>query len=99
MARVTATRTTGERLARLSGGGQRPGRGGEGQEEGVALGVDLGPTVATERLAQDAAVGGQHLGILLRAERVQQLGRALDIGEPAGNRAGWKVSRNRSATA
>jgi len=44
----------------------------EGHEEGVALGVDLDPAVAGEGPAQGAAVGGQRLGIGLRAQLVER---------------------------
>jgi hypothetical protein len=50
-AHADADRTFGERLLRLAGGRQRPRRGREGDEEGVALGVDLDPAVAGEGVA------------------------------------------------
>ena len=49
-------------------GGQRAGRGGEGDEEGVTLGIDLDPAMGGERVAHDATMLGQRLGIRLRAQ-------------------------------
>ena len=47
-------RTVGQGVGRLAGGGQRTGRGRKGDEEGVALGVDLDSAVGRERVAQEA---------------------------------------------
>jgi hypothetical protein len=49
------------------------------------LGVDLDAAVAGERLAQDAPVLRQSLGVGLRAELVQKLRRTLDVGEEEGD--------------
>jgi hypothetical protein len=76
-----------ERLLRLARRGERAGGGREGDEEGIALGVDLDPVVAGEGLAQDAPVGGERFGVRLRAQLVQQPGRALDVGEEEGDGA------------
>ena len=75
-----------ERVASLERCGQCGRRGGEGDEEGVALGVDLDAPVASERIAQGAAMSGQRIGIGFGAEGVEQPGRALDIGEEEGDR-------------
>ena len=66
---------------RVLRGGDRGRSVGEGDEERVALCVDLDATVADERVAKHATVLGQHLGVALGSELVQQLGRALDVGE------------------
>jgi hypothetical protein len=68
-----------------------PGSGREGHEEGVALGVDLHPAVPGKCLPQDGTVGGQRIGIALGSQGVKQPGRAFDIGEEEGDRAGRKV--------
>ena len=62
---------------------------GEGDEEGVALGVNLVSAVLGDRRAQDAAVIRQGLGVAL-AERSQEARRALDVGEHEGDRAGGR---------
>ena len=67
---------------------ERPGRRREGEEEGVALRVDLDAAVASARLADDAAVLGERLRVGLGAELVQQPRRALDVGEEEGDGAG-----------
>ena len=74
---------------RLLGRRQRVRGAGEDDEEGVALGVDLDPAVAFERLAEDAAVLAQDVGIAL-AELVEEPGRALDVGEDEGDGPGGK---------
>src|SRR6476469_1500110 len=74
---------------RLTFGRRREGvpGAGESDEEGVALGVDLNAAVAGERLAQEAPVLGQCIRVGV-AELVQQLRRALDVGEEEGDSAG-----------
>ena len=56
----------------------------EGDEEGVALRVDLDAAVSRERLAERAPVLGEHVGVPL-AELVQEPRRALDVGEEKGD--------------
>jgi hypothetical protein len=53
---------------------------GEREEERVALGVDLDPLVPLERVADELAMIGDQLGIVL-AEPLEQTGGALDVGE------------------
>ena len=89
--RIGPARQRGLRLAR---GGDGSRRGRKGDEEGVALGVDLDAAVGGEGVAQEAAVLGQRIGVALGAEGVEQLRRALDVGEQEGDRAGWKVARH-----
>src|SRR5262249_56173075 len=62
---------------------------GEGEEERVALRVDLLPARRAERLAQDAALAAEHLGVPV-AELLQEGGRALDVREQEGDGAAWK---------
>ena len=58
-----------------------PGRGGEGEEERVALGVDLGSASLRASVAHDPPVLGERCGVALGAELVESLRRALDVGE------------------
>ena len=62
--------------------------GREGDEEGVALRVDLDAAVGRERLAQRAPVLGERLAVRVRAELPEQARRALDVGEEERDRAG-----------
>ena len=66
-------------------------RGSEGEEERVALRVDLDPAFGRARLAHDGAVLGESVGVRVRAELVQELRRALDVGEEEGDGAGREV--------
>ena len=62
----------------------------EGDEEGVALRVDLVATVSLEGGAEQAAVVLERTGIGL-AKLLQQSGRALDVGEEErGRPARWR---------
>ena len=70
---------------------ERPGRGGESEEEGVSLRVDLDPALAAHASRIDAPVLGERVCVGLGAELVQQLRRALDVGEEEGDRAGREV--------
>ena len=70
---------------------QRSRRGREREEEGVTLRIDLDATFSGARLPDDAAVLGERLGVALGAERVQELRRALDVGEKESDSAGRKV--------
>jgi hypothetical protein len=65
--------------------------GREGDEERVALGVDLDAAVGRERGAQLAPVLGERLAVRVRAEAPEQACRALDVGEEERGRAGWVV--------
>ena len=65
--------------------------GREGDEERVALRVDLDPAVGGESLPQRTTVLGQRLRVRLRPERVKQPRRALDVGEEERDRAGREV--------
>ena len=50
-------------------------------EEGVALRVDLLPVMRPERLAHDAPMGTEHLGVSSVTEALEQRGAALDVAE------------------
>jgi len=62
--------------------------GGERNEKRVALGVDLDPALLRTRLAYDPPVLRERLGVPLGAEPVQELRRALDVGEEEGDGPG-----------
>ena len=63
----------------------------EGDEEGVPLGVHLDATVASECLANDAALLGQRVHITL-AQLLEQARRSFDVGEEEGDGAGREVA-------
>ena len=75
-----------EPLASLARRRERLVRRAEDVEERVALRVDLRAAVPLERLPQDAPVLAEH-GRVAVAELVQELGRALDVGEEEGQPA------------
>jgi hypothetical protein len=88
-----AERTPRERALRLPSCRHGLGRRGKGHEEGVALSVHLDPAVRGARAPQGSAVLGKRLGVPVRAEFVQRLGRALDVREQerdgAGGQSAW----------
>ncbi len=87
----TSDRPCGQPVKRLAGGRQRAGRGREGDEERIALRVDLDALIGRERRTQDAAMLGERPGVVLGAELEQQLRRALDIREEKRHRPGRKL--------
>ncbi len=93
-AHPNANRPLAERLLPLARGGQSLRGPREGDEEGIALGVDLDPPVAHERLAQHAAVVGEEVGVG-GAELVQETSRALDVGEEERDGAGREITHAR----
>ena len=86
-----------ERALAVEGGRGGAGRGREGDEERVALRVDLDAAVRREGGAQDAPVLGERLRVALGAERVQQPRRALDVGEEERDGA-VRAARQRTAS-
>jgi hypothetical protein len=68
------------------------GRGREGNEEGVTLGVDLDAAVTDEGLAKDPSVFFQSLRVRVRTEVVQELRRTLDVGEQEGDSPGREIA-------
>ena len=86
-----------ECLLRLARGGQRPGRGREGNEEGVALRVHLDAAVGGKGLPEHLPVPGELLGVPLRAELFQQPGGALDVREQEGDRSARQLAHCRRA--
>ena len=67
-------------------------------EERVALRVDLDPAVLVDRLADDAMVLGQDVRVIV-AELMEQLRRALDVGEEEGDGSGRQLSNSRPSEA
>jgi hypothetical protein len=78
----------GERLTESRSRLKRARRRREGEEERVSLGVHLDRALGGARLPNDTPVLGESGRVGLRAERVQQAGRALDVREKEGGRAG-----------
>ena len=66
-------------------------RAREREEEGVALGVDLGPAGASERLADEPPVLANDLRVAI-SELLQEPGRALDVREDERDRPAWKCA-------
>src|SRR4029077_10713965 len=79
-------RATREAVVHVRGGRECRGCLGEDGEERIALRVDLDARVCLEGVADDAAVVGQHTGVALGAERVQEGGRPLDVREEERHR-------------
>ena len=75
-----------ERLLGGDGGGDGVLRAAEAVEERVALRVDLLAATRAERLADDAPVIRERVGVPV-AEPLEQLGRAGDVGEDERDRA------------
>ena len=80
--------------APLSGdrGLERGARAAEDREERVALPVDLDPARLLEREPEHLVVEAEHLPVLLAAELLQELRRALDVAEQEGDGSGRKVA-------
>ncbi len=91
-----ADRAGGQRLLRLARGLNRLRRAREGVEEGIPLRIDLHAAAGREHLSQQAPVLCQRLGVRLRAELVQELGRPLDVGEEKGDGAGGELLPHRT---
>ena len=89
MCRPTRTRIGPEASASVisSRRRERARRSRKGEEEGVALRIDLDPAVAAARLADQAPVLGERLRVRIGAELVEQPRRALNVGEEEGDGA------------
>ena len=81
-----------ERFLPLAGRSKRIRCARERDKERVALGVDLDAAVRRESLAQDAPMLRQRSRVALRAQLVQELGRALHVGKEEGDGAGRKLA-------
>ena len=93
-----ADRLGRQRVLGLARREQRLPRVGEGDEEGVALRVDLDPAVRRERRSQRAPVLSQRVCVPLGAQLVQQRGRALDVGEQERDGAGRQIAHQRASS-
>ena len=82
-----AHRTGGEPVTGRARGVCRSCSGREGDEERVALRVDLGAAVLRGRFANDPPVLGERVGVPRGAELVQQPRRAFDVGEEERDRS------------
>ena len=69
--------------------GDRVPRARKRVEERVALGVDLGPTLVAEALAEQLPVVADDFAVGV-AELLEQPGRALDVGEEKRDGASGK---------
>ena len=85
-----ADRAALERVARVGGSRNCIRCASEGDEEGVALGVDLDACVRGERLSQHASVLGEEVGVG-GAVLLEESRRALDVREEKGDGADRKV--------
>ena len=83
-------RAARERELRVGRGGHRIGRTREGDEERVALRVDLDALVQLPGIAQRAVVLCEHDGVPV-AEFLQQPSRALDVREEERDRPGREL--------
>ena len=81
-------RSRGQSFECFRGGSERAGRGREGDEEGIALRIDLDALIRRERLTQDTAMLCQRPRVLLGAQVMKQLRRTLDVGKEKRNGAG-----------
>ena len=91
-AHAHADRTRAQSVQGLGGRVQRTRRCREGDEERVALGINLDAAPGADRLAEDAAMFCERFRVRVRPELVQQLGRALDIGEEEGDGSGREIA-------
>src|SRR5207248_1531952 len=89
-----AERSVRKHLLRFGGSGKRGRRGGERDEEGVALRIYLDPVVANEDLTQCAAMLGQRGCVGIGADLLQEPRRPLDVGEDKRDRSDRKLARH-----
>jgi hypothetical protein len=75
-----------QRALRSNCAADRITRSCEGEEERIALSVDLATARAAEMLAEEPARIVQHLAVPV-AEVAHQLRRSFDVGEQEGHRA------------
>jgi hypothetical protein len=89
-----ADRSGRKHLLRFGGGGKRGRRGGERDEEGVALRIYFDPAVADKRLTQGAAMLGQRVCVSIGTQLLQKPRRALDVGEDKSDGPARKLARH-----
>ena len=85
-----------ERLGQLGSGSEGGGRSFEGEEERVALGIDLHPFVTGTGLADDSPVRGKRLSVCIISQLVQERRRPLDVSEEERDGPGRKVLTHRA---
>jgi hypothetical protein len=78
--------STAECITSLRGGGQSVLRTAEGDEEGVALRVNLHPAVPCERMPELSPVVGENASVPV-AELLQKARGSLNVGEQEGDRS------------
>ena len=84
----------GQRRGAAGSGGYRGRRGGEGHEEGIALGIDLRAVVGGKRGAQQRLVVSQRASVV-RSQLLEQARTAGDVGEEEGDGAGGESGAGR----
>ena len=82
----------GERTRHLGSRRECSRSGGKGEEERVSLRVDLDTSCRRAGRAHDPSVLGECIVVGLVSDLIQELGRALDVGEEEGDRAGREVA-------
>ncbi len=82
-----------QRLLDVRGCGDGIGRSRKGDEEGVALRVDLDPPMGSDHLPHDLAVRDEHVGVPI-AELVQEPRRTLDVREHERHGSTREVARH-----
>ena len=80
-------------MGALGGGGRldRLARARKGEVEAVALHLDLDSPMRRAGVAQEPPVRVERLDVALAAQRLEQLRRALDVGEEEGDCAGGEL--------
>ena len=79
-----------ERGLALGGRGYGIGRSGEGDEERIALGVDLDAVVPRERIPEHPAMLGENVCVAV-TELLEQSRRPFDVGEEKRDRSARKL--------
>ncbi len=93
-----ANRAAAQLVGAGEGGGGGAVRGRKGDEERVALGIDLDAVVSGEGGAERAPVLRERVGVRGRPERVQEPRRALDVREQERHRPAGQVPHGRPGT-
>jgi hypothetical protein len=91
-AHANAGRASCERVADALSSLKRGGRRGECNEEGVSLRIHFDATPLGERHPQHPSMLRQRLGVRLPAQLMQELGRALNVGEEQCDRSRREIA-------
>ena len=89
-----ADRSGRKHLLSFGSGGNCGRRGGERDEERVALRIHLDPVVADEGMTECAAMLGQHVCVGIGTKLLQEPRRTLDVGEDESDGSGRKLARH-----